>query len=429
MPAISTPPVVTELPPPPTPAIQPSLLIVDDEEGPRQSLRMVFKKDFIVHTVENGDQALAYARQNPVSIAILDIRMAGKSGIEVLHGLKAINQHIEVIMLTAYETIETARQALRLGACDYLSKPFDLSTIREAVARALHLRRISDTVVSTTERLQTLSDQLNNTSLKEEMARTTTEIYAGALHDINNPLTVIIGYVELLNLKLQGVGSLYGADLEAVREDVALLAKQVNTCSAIARRYLRFVSKRSSASHEVSVNQVLDDVQTLMRNHPSVRGGHLAIKHLDVDTAAQISGTELIQILLNLTVNAFQSTEKSQTVWITAERFDIKLPTETFVENYDERFLGLDTYANQPPLIAISVLDQGPGIPRDVLPSVFEPYYTTKTQTGTGLGLAIVARLVKAHHGLVHLKTRAGEGTRFTIYLPGRTGTASQAPF
>ena len=411
------------------PTSAPTLLIVDDEEGPRQSLRMVFKRDFVVQTVEDGDKALAYARENPVTIAILDIRMAGKSGIEVLHGLKAIDPHIEVIMLTAYETIETARQALRLGACDYLSKPFDLSTIREAVARALHLRRISDTVSATTDRLKSLTDQLNNTSLKEEMARTNTEIYAGALHDINNPLTVITGYVELLNLKLQGVGSLYGADLEAVREDVALLAKQVNTCSAIARRYLRFVSKRSATAHEVSVNQVLDDVQTLMRNHPSIRGGHLAIKHLDVDTAAQINGTELIQILLNLCVNAFQSTEKSQTVWVTAERFDIKLPTETFEDNFDERFLGLDTCANQPPLIAISVLDQGPGIPRDVLPRVFEPYYTTKTQTGTGLGLAIVSRLVKAHHGLVHLKTKAGEGTRFTIYLPGRTGTASQSPF
>lgn len=431
--AISTPPATpptsgSKSAPTPTGAL-PNLLIVDDEEGPRQSLRMVFKKDYMVQTVENGDQALDYARAHPVSIAILDIRMAGKSGIEVLQGLKAINPHIEVIMLTAYETIETARQALRLGACDYLSKPFDLSTIREAVSRALHLRRISDTVTTTTDRLKTLSDQLNDTSLKEEMARTTTEIYAGALHDINNPLTVITGYVELLNLKLQGVGSLYGADLDAVREDVALLAKQVNTCSAIARRYLRFVSRRSTDGGEVSVNQVLDDVQTLMRNHPAIRGGHLAIKHLDVDTAAQISGTELIQILLNLAVNAFQSTDKSQTVWVTAERFDIKLPTETFVENYDERFLGLENYSNQPPLIAISVLDQGPGVPRDVLPHVFEPYYTTKAQTGTGLGLAIVSRLVKAHHGLVHLKTKAGEGTRFTIYLPGRTATATQAPF
>jgi signal transduction histidine kinase len=410
-------------------APKPTLLIVDDEEGPRHSLRMVFKKDFEVFAVEDGDKALEYAKNHPVSLAILDIRMAGKSGIEVLRGLKAIDSRIEVIMLTAYETIETARQALRLGACDYLSKPFDLSTIREAVTRALHLRRISETVANTSDRLKALSDQLKDTSVKEEMARTTTEIYAGALHDINNPLTVIMGYLELLNKRLESVGSLHGADLQAVRADVATLAKQVNTCAAITRRYLRFVNKRSPHSPEVSVNQVLDDMQTLMRNHPSIGVGHLAIKHLNVDTVVQIDGTELIQILLNLCINAFQSTDLPQTVWVTAERFDNPLPAETFKDSPIERFIGTDSFVNLPPVIALSILDEGPGIPSDVLARIFEPYFTTKVQTGTGLGLAIVSRLVKAHHGLVHVKSKPGEGTRFTIYIPGKdsNGHSGQA--
>jgi two-component system, sensor histidine kinase and response regulator len=411
------------------PTIMPTLLIVDDEEGPRHSLRMVFKKDFEVFAVENGDKALEYAKSHPISLAILDIRMAGKSGIDVLRGLKAIDPNIEVIMLTAYETIETARQALRLGACDYLSKPFDLSSIREAVTRALHLRRISDTVSDTTDRLKALSDQLNDASLKEEMARTTTEIYAGALHDINNPLTVITGYVEMLILRLEGVGTLHGADLQAVREDVGTLSKQVSTCSAITRRYLRFVNKRSMQAPEVSVNQVLDDVQTLMRNHPSVKGGQLAIKHLDVNTSAQIGGTELIQIVLNLCINAFQCSDQPQTVWITAERFDGKLPTDTFKDGPAERFIGRESFANDPPVVALSILDQGPGIPPDVLNRIFEPYFTTKALTGTGLGLAIVSRLVKAHHGLVHVKSRPGEGTRFTIYLPAKEAAGSDTPF
>jgi signal transduction histidine kinase len=413
----------------PTATILPTLLIVDDEEGPRHSLRMVFKRDFEVYAVENGDKALEYARNHPISLAILDIRMAGKSGIDVLRGLKAIDPNIEIIMLTAYETIETARQALRLGACDYLSKPFDLSTIREAVTRALHLRRISDTVSDTSERLKGLSDQLNDSSLKEEMARTTTEIYAGALHDINNPLTVITGYVEMLTLRLEGVGSLHGSDLQAVREDVGTLAKQVSTCSAITRRYLRFVNKRSMQAPEVSVNQVLDDVQTLMRNHPSVKGGQLAIKHLDVNTAAQIGGTELIQILLNLSINAFQSSAQPQTVWITAERFDAPLPVETFIESPTERFIDLKSFNNVPPVVALSVLDQGPGIPGEVLARMFEPYFTTKGEAGTGLGLAIVSRLVKAHGGLVHVKSRPGDGTRFTIYLPAKEPSGSDTPF
>lgn len=407
----------------------PTLLIVDDEEGPRHSLRMVFKKDFEVHAVENGDKALEYAQSHPVSLAILDIRMAGKSGIEVLRGLKAIDPHIEVLMLTAYETIETARQALRLGACDYLSKPFDLSTIREAVSRALHLRRISETVANTSERLKALSDQLNDSSLKEEMARTTTEIYAGALHDINNPLTVIAGYVEILNSRLEHVGNLHGADLQAVKNDVAVLAKQVSTCAAITRRYLRFVNKRSPQAPEIAVNQVLDDIQTLMRNHPSLKGSQLAIKRLPTETSAQIGGTELIQILLNLCTNAFQSGTKTQTVWITAERFDLPLPAETFKDNPHERYIGSDNFLNQPPVIALSVLDEGSGIPSDVLARVFEPYFTTKAEHGTGLGLAIVARLVKAAQGMVHVKSIPGEGSRFTVYLPAKEPSGSGIPF
>lgn len=414
---------------PPTAATLPTLLIVDDEEGPRHSLRMVFKQDFHVHTVDNGDKALEYARNNPVSLTICDIRMAGKTGIDVLRGLKAIDPHIEVIMLTAYETIETARQALRLGACDYLSKPFDLSTIREAVTRALHLRRISETVSSTSERLKALTEQLNDTSLKEEMSRTTTEIYAGALHDINNPLTVITGYIELLRHRLDSVGTLNGVDLQATREDVNLLSKQVSTCAAITRRYLRFVNKRTAQAPEVSVNQALNDVQTLMRNHPTLKSGHLAVKHLDRDSSAHIGGTELIQILLNLTVNAFQSTDKPQTVWMTAERYDIELPIATFKDTPTERFIGLESFSNHSPLVALSVLDQGPGIPQDVLSRIFEPYFTTKAQTGTGLGLAIVTRLVKHHHGLVHVKTTLGEGTRFTIYLQSGEVAGSGNPF
>ncbi len=410
-------------------AILHTLLIVDDEEGPRHSLRMVFKQDFNVQAVDTGDKAIEFAKGHPVQLAILDIRMAGKTGIDVLRGLKAIDPHIEVIMLTAYETIETARQALRLGACDYLSKPFDLSTIRESVARALHLRRISETVSSTSERLRALTEQLNDTSLKEEMARTTTEIYAGALHDINNPLTVIAGYVDLLRHRLESVGSLHGSDLQAVRDDVNLLSKQVATCSAITRRYLRFVNKRTSNAPEVSVNQVLDDVQTLMRNHPSLRGGKLAVKHLDRDTAGQIGGTELIQILLNLTVNAFQSSDKLQTVWLTSERYDAPLPLDTFKDRPNERAIGMENFANIPPLVGISVIDQGAGISQDVLSRIFEPYFTTKVQTGTGLGLAIVNRLVRHHHGLIHVKTTLGEGTRFTIYLPGKEPVSSGNPF
>ncbi|MDF3056830.1 MAG: hypothetical protein K0R17_1045 [Rariglobus sp.] len=395
-----------------------TLLVVDDEEGPRQSLRMVFRNEFNVHTVESGEKALAYAREHTIHVAILDIRMSGSTGIEVLQNLKQIDSRIEVIMLTAYETLDTARQALRLGACDYLSKPFDLSTIRAAAARALHLRSISDTLASTAERLQDLNLRLSDIALREEMARTTNEIYAGVIHDINNPLTVISGYVQLLEERLKNVAFLHGNDLDKVRSSLEYIGRQVSTCTAIASRYLRFIHHQDAPGRQLSVNQILVDLQSLLKAHPEVRFNRLCTKPLDIDIVPLIDATDLIQILLNLAINAFQSTEHKQTVWVVADSLE-KAPDFTLpADPASELFVGRENFKHTGPVVSISVLDQGAGIPPEVLARMFEPYFTTKAERGTGLGLAIVARLVQTHGALLHLKTRLSEGTTVTLYLP-----------
>ena len=125
----------------PTPAEAPAprrkgtLLVVDDEDGPRQSLRVIFKDDYDILMAGDGPSAIALAQNQRVDVAVLDIRMAGMSGIEVLERLKFVDPAIEVVMMTAFETTDTIRQALRLRACDYINKPFDISTMRAAVAK------------------------------------------------------------------------------------------------------------------------------------------------------------------------------------------------------------------------------------------------------------------------------------------------------
>ncbi|MFA6285969.1 MAG: response regulator [Opitutaceae bacterium] len=403
--------------PPPTP-FKYTLLVVDDEEGPRHSIRMVFRNDFNVQVVESGDKAVAFARQHPVHVAILDIRMSGASGIDVLKTLKQIDGKIEVIMLTAYETLDTARQALRLGACDYLSKPFDVATIREAVARALHLRKISDSLSSASDRLRELTSRLDDIALREEVARTTNEIYAGVLHDINNPLTVISGYVELLDLRLKNLAVLHGEDLAKVRSDINYIGKQVDTCTAIASRYLRFVHHRESPGIQLPVNQVLDDLHSLLQIHPAIDGSKLAIQPLPVDATPLVDSTDLLQILLNLTINGLQSTDRPQTVRLTASRLEDPLPIPLVAPPETEIVIGETAFPNQPPLLALTIGDQGSGITGDNLKRIFDPYFTTKTQDGTGLGLAIVSRLVQTSRGLIHVKTQVGHGTHVTVYFP-----------
>src|SRR5436190_6609618 len=126
--AMTTP--ADTMPPPPEPATRPrrkgTLLVVDDEDGPRQSLRVIFKDDYEVLLAKTGAAAIELAKDNVVDVAVVDIRMAGMSGIEVLERLKFVSPGTEVIMITAFETTDTMRQALRLRACDYINKPFDV---------------------------------------------------------------------------------------------------------------------------------------------------------------------------------------------------------------------------------------------------------------------------------------------------------------
>src|ERR1700722_3555359 len=109
---------ITEPPPVSTPVQKRTLLIVDDEEGPRQSLRVVFKDEYNLLMAKDAERAIELTKQNRVDVAITDIRMGGMAGVELLEPLKAVDPAIEVIMLTAYETVDTLRFALRLGACD-----------------------------------------------------------------------------------------------------------------------------------------------------------------------------------------------------------------------------------------------------------------------------------------------------------------------
>src|SRR6266436_4108300 len=157
---------------------KPTMLVVDDEEGPRQSIQVIFKDDFRVLLAEDGPRAIELAQKNKVDVAVLDIRMAGMSGIEVLERLKFVDPSIEVVMMTAFETTDTMRQALRLRACDYINKPFDLAAMRDAVKQAMKRRMLESEISSSTEKVQELLAELQNQRIDEQIAKKRGDIYA-----------------------------------------------------------------------------------------------------------------------------------------------------------------------------------------------------------------------------------------------------------
>src|SRR5260221_978266 len=154
----------------PAPRRKGTLLVVDDEDGTRQSLRVIFKDDYEILMASDGPSAIALAQNQKIDVAVLDVRMAGMSGIEVLERLKYVDPSIEVVMMTAFETTDTMRQALRLRACDYINKPFDLATMRAAVSNAMQRRSLESEIHNNTEKLQELLNELQKQKIQEQMS-------------------------------------------------------------------------------------------------------------------------------------------------------------------------------------------------------------------------------------------------------------------
>ena len=397
-----------------------TLLIVDDEDGPRQSLRVIFKDEYDLLMADDGPSAIELAQKNEIDVAVLDIRMAGMSGIEVLERLKYVNPNIEAIMMTAFETTDTIRQALRLRACDYINKPFDIATIRGAVSQAMQRRRLEGEIHSSAEKVQELLNELQDQRIEEQISRTRGDIYASIIHDINGPLTVISGFVQVLNQRLNHASRMELEDLEFIKDRLRIIARQVSNCVEISRRYLGFLRRQSDEQGpRVSVNQMLRDLDQLVRVHPSQLENEFTLTPLSEDIGVKINGTDLIQVLLNLTVNAFQCAPHSHRVEIGGEVLHETLDLTKFKDGTNDRLLNVENMNNTAPLVKLCVRDNGPGIPQEVLPKIFHPFFTTKgPRQGTGLGLNIVQRLIKEASGLLHVNTKPGEGTVFAIYLP-----------
>ncbi len=396
-----------------------TLLIVDDEEGPRQSLRVVFKEDYNLLIASEGQRAVELAQQHKINVAVLDIRMTGMSGTEVLERLKAIQPSIEVIMLTAYETVETIRQALRLGACDYLNKPFDVATVRKAVATAMERHTFAEEIRSNNEKLAALQIELHDQKMQEEITRTRGEIYASIIHDINGPLTIISGFIQIINQRMTDSKRLEGEDLELVRDRLRRITRQVSNCIEISHRYLSFMRQQPTAPARIHVNQILEDLRELLLVHPCKANHNLTIQSLANDVELQINGTDLIQILLNLSINALQCSTEPHLVEIAGRILEDGADFSKVHDGPTDRILYGQGFVNTPPMLLLSVRDEGSGIPADVLPKIFQPYFTTKPPgKGTGLGLAIVHRLLKEARGCMHVHSEPGKGTSFNIYLP-----------
>ncbi len=142
----------------------PNILIVDDEIGPRESLRMVLKPNYNVYAVENGYAAIQMIQQIEMDVLTLDLKMPGITGIDTLKEIRAIDPDVMVIIITGYGTLKSAIEGIRYGVFDYIPKPFNVPEILSIIDKSIQRRKLNRKVK------EILGDCFNQQLLKEPSA-------------------------------------------------------------------------------------------------------------------------------------------------------------------------------------------------------------------------------------------------------------------
>jgi signal transduction histidine kinase len=404
------PPKTAQATPPaaPPPASRPVLLIVDDEAGPRESLRIVFKDRCQCLMASCGREGLEHARNHRVDVAILDIKMPDISGIEVLRELKESDPDIECIMLTGYETMETARAAIRCGAADYLNKPFDVFAMRDRLEQCLDRRRKKKELIEGFRQLKLTNEELARALAHRDRAVTAGVLSAGVVHEMNDPLTIIGWYTAMLDKDLAQLSSADAGAIQNIHQRQTTILREIERCRSIAQRFLSFSRQTRHGDETTEVAKLIEDAAALLKAHPANKAMEITFERGEAGMNIRAHPVEVLQILINLGVNAIQAMKGAGKLHLSAERASA-LPKQPAFRS--------ETCDVQRRHAKLVVADTGPGIPPENLQKIFDPYFTTKP-AGGGLGLAIVCKLVDGFGGLIDVQTDVGKGTTFSLYLP-----------
>jgi len=356
-------------------ANKPHILVVDDELGPRESLKMILNPYYNVHVAERGVQAIDLLNKFPVDLVTLDLKMPGLTGINVLEKVKQRDPDIEAIIITGYGSLDTAIEGLRLGAFDYISKPFDVNHILSLVRRGLERRRAKAKLK------QVKSDFLSNVS-----------------HELRTPLSVVVGFVYLL--LNQVIGKLT-EDQQKVLETVYRNSEEL---LEIIDNVLWMTSLNAGDTgamiDEFDAREVVEES---IKRYDQVfrdKGLRLSLDMPEQPLAILSDRAKVERIFQNIFNNAVKFTTDG----------DIKVKANPSTDGLGVEF---------------EVADTGVGIEKSKMALIFEPFQqidksAQRSCSGLGLGLTVARRMAHLIGGTVEISSEAGVGTRVTMRFPSQ---------
>ena len=368
---------------------QGQIIIIDDEQVVLDSCRDILaSSNYSVLTASDGTAGLKIIKEIQPDLVFVDLKMPGITGMQVLEKVQEFDPTIVTVVITGYATINSAVEAMKHGAYDFLPKPFTPAEFRMITKRSLEKRKLI----------------LEAQSLRREKEMLRKNFAAIVSHEMKSPLSSVQQNLYVLAADVsEQINDEQKKTLERMKERISDLLKLINTWLQAMAIDLESIKEQFA---EISLDLVIDKAVDSVQNHATRKDITIAVT--DIEPACKVYGDEgtLIEVLVNLLSNALKYSYSGRNVSIVVE------------ERNDRAY--------------ISVSDQGVGISEEELPFIFDDFYRGKGRLGEnesyGLGLALSKRIIEIHGGSISATSEIGKGSTFVFNLPVCKSETSPQP-
>ena len=363
---------------------------------------------------EERDRAQRYLDVAGVIIIAIDadqkVAMINKKGCEVLKykendiiGKDWPDNFIPERIREEVKNVLTKFMAGEIELVEYYENPVLTKNGEERIISWHNsiLRDIEGKITGTLSSGEDITEQkhLEKQLIQSQKMEAVGTLAGGVAHDFNNLLTVVIGYSDILLMKLDKKDQMYKL-IEAIR-------KAGQRAASVAQQLLAFSRKQPLQKKVLELNTVMKKMEEMLR--------HLIGEDIELITEfepapgyMEADEGQVEQVLMNLVVNARDAMPEGG-----------KLTIRTENVNIDEYYCKIYSYARPGKFVCISVEDTGVGMDKDTISHIFDPFFTTKEEgKGTGLGLSVIYGILKQHEGWINVYSETGKGTVFKCYLP-----------
>jgi two-component system sensor histidine kinase HydH len=350
------------------------ILLVDDNVALVDNLAEILEDAGYRARRAHGCGAARVEAAQGFDVALVDLRLPDGDGTALVKELKARAPDAQVILLTGHASTESAAAAVRAGAFAYLVKPTPPADLLLTVEQAVeHVRLVEE------------RHELGRRARRAEKLAAVGTLAAGLSHEIKNPLNAAALQLMVLERRLKRVPHLPPDTFEPL----VIVQAEIKRLAAFLDEFLRFAQPREILRAPTDVASLLRSVVELLR--PQALSAQLTLEaRIEPLPHIAVDGARLQQALMNLLINAIQSTPAGGHVRLDA-----------LVDGSD---------------VVLAVEDSGAGIPPALRERIFEPFFTTR-DAGTGLGLPLVHAIVLQHGGTISIEAVETGGARFVVRL------------